>query len=157
MFSGFYLVLVLILVLLIVRVLSFEWRERADDRRWLGGWRWANTIASFGAPFLWGVALANLLHGVPLDGDGDFSGNVLDLFNAYTVAAGVAVTLLFALHGATFLALRTEGGLRERSRAAAPPPGGSRRARRRRVPRLDRPGGGRPQRPRARPGARSRR
>ncbi|MEZ0294794.1 MAG: cytochrome d ubiquinol oxidase subunit II [Solirubrobacteraceae bacterium] len=119
MFSGFYLVLVLILVLLIVRVLSFEWRERADDRRWLGGWRWANTIASFGAPFLWGVALANLLHGVPLDGDGDFSGNVLDLFNAYTVAAGVAVTLLFALHGATFLALRTEGGLRDRSRAAA--------------------------------------
>ena len=119
MFSGFYLVLVLILVLLIVRVLSFEWRERADDRRWLGGWRWANTIASFGAPFLWGVALANLLHGVPLDGDGHFSGNVLDLFNAYTVAAGVAVTLLFALHGATFLALRTEGGLRERSRAAA--------------------------------------
>ena len=65
------------------------------------------------------MALANLLHGVPLDGDGHFSGNVLDLFNAYTVAAGVAVTLLFALHGATFLGLRTEGGLRERSRAAA--------------------------------------
>ena len=50
---------------------------------------------------MWGVALANLVHGVPLDSDGNFSGNVLDLFNAYTVLAGLAVVALFALHGAT--------------------------------------------------------
>jgi cytochrome d ubiquinol oxidase subunit II len=119
MFSGFYLVLLLILVLLIVRVLSFEWRERDAGARWRGAWRWANTVSSVGAPFLWGVALAALLYGVPLDGNGDFSGNVLDLFNGYTVAAGAAVALLFALHGATFLSLRAEGALRERAAVAA--------------------------------------
>ena len=119
MFSAFYLVLLLILVLLIVRVLSFEWRERGESDRWRGTWRWANTVSSIGAPFLWGVALANLVYGIPLDGNGDFTGDVLDLFNPYTVAAGVAVTLLFALHGATFLSLRAEGDLRARARDAA--------------------------------------
>jgi cytochrome bd ubiquinol oxidase subunit II len=119
MFSAFYLVLLLILVLLIVRVLSFEWRERDEGARWRGAWRWANTVSSIGAPFLWGVALASLLYGIPLDGNGDFTGNVLDLFNAYTVAAGVAVVLLFALHGATFLSLRAEGALRQRAAGAA--------------------------------------
>ena len=148
MFSAFYLVLLLILVLLIVRVLSFEWRERDEGARWRGAWRWANTVSSVGAPFLWGVALASLLYGIPLDGDGHFTGNVLDLFNAYTVAAGIAVVLLFALHGATFLSLRARGrAARAGGRRGTPaqPPGGARRGR---VPGLDRRGRGRSQRPR---------
>ena len=111
MFSGFYLALLLILVLLIVRVVSFEWREKSEDPRWLTTWRWANSVGSIGAPFVWGVALANLVHGVPLDSDGNYSGNVLDLFSAYTVLAGLATVALFALHGATFLTLRTTGDL----------------------------------------------
>src|SRR6478736_10492950 len=81
MFSGFYLALLLILVLLIVRVVSFEWRERSDSPRWRTTWLWANTVGSVGAPFVWGVALANLMHGVPLSSKGDFTGTVLDLFN----------------------------------------------------------------------------
>ena len=68
-----------------------------------------------------GVALSSLLYGVPLNKSGDFTGNVLDLFNGYTVTAGIAVALLFSLHGATFLALRTDGALRERAAAAARP------------------------------------
>ena len=119
MFSGFYLALLLILVLLIVRVVSFEWREKSDDPRWRTTWRWANTVGSIGAPFIWGVALANLVHGVPLNSSGDFSGNILDLFSAYTVVAGIAVVALFALHGATFLTLRTGGDLRARAGAAS--------------------------------------
>ena len=119
MFSGFYLVLLIILVLLIVRAISFEWRERGDNPRWRATWRWLNTVASVGAPFLWGVALANLLHGVPLDAKGDFAGNFGDLFSAYTVLAGLATVLLFALHGATFLTLRTSGELCERAAVAA--------------------------------------
>ena len=67
MFSGFYLALLLILVLLIVRVVSFEWREKHDSPRWRATWLWANTIGSVGASFVWGVALANLVHGVPLN------------------------------------------------------------------------------------------
>ena len=73
MFSGFYLALLLVLVCLIVRAVSFEWRERSDEPALADAWRWANTVGSVGAPFVWGVALANLLHGVPLDSDGNFS------------------------------------------------------------------------------------
>ena len=119
MFSGFYLALLLVLVLLIVRVLSFEWREKRESPRWRSTWSWANTIASVGAPFIWGVALANLVQGVPLDSAHAFSGNVLDLFTPYTVAAGLAVVALFAVHGATYLSLRTDGDLRERAESTA--------------------------------------
>ncbi|HEX5900089.1 MAG TPA: cytochrome d ubiquinol oxidase subunit II [Solirubrobacteraceae bacterium] len=119
MFSGFYLALLLVLVFLIVRVVSFEWREKSEDPRWLTTWRWANTVGSIGAPFVWGVALANLVHGVPLDSDGNYSGNILDLFGAYTVLAGLATVALFALHGATFLTLRTTGDLCARAAALA--------------------------------------
>jgi cytochrome d ubiquinol oxidase subunit II len=78
-----------------------------------------NTIGSIGAPFLWGVALASLLHGVPIASDQTFAGDFGDLFSGYSIVAGIAVALLFALHGAVFLALRTLGDLRERSRRAA--------------------------------------
>ena len=93
MFSGFYIALLLILVLLIVRVVSFEWREKRDSPRWRTMWLWANTIGSVGAPFLWGVALANLVHGVPLNSSHGFSGDFFDLFSAYTVVAGLAVVV----------------------------------------------------------------
>jgi cytochrome d ubiquinol oxidase subunit II len=119
MFSGFYLALLLILVLLIVRVVSFEWREKRDDARWRSTWLWANTIGSLGAPFLWGIALANLVNGVPLDSSHEFTGNVLDLFSPYTVVAGLAVVAMFAAHGATYLTLRTAGDFHERAAAAA--------------------------------------
>jgi cytochrome bd ubiquinol oxidase subunit II len=100
-------------------VVSFEWRGKSEDPRWRAIWQWANTIASIGAPFIWGVALANFLHGVPLDSQGDYAGDFLDLFSAYTVFAGLAVVLLFAFHGASFLTLRTTGGLCDRAAEAA--------------------------------------
>ncbi len=115
MFSGFYIALLLILGFLIVRVLSFEWRERTDDSTWKVFWAWMNTIGSIGAPFLWGVALATLLHGVPIDSDQSYAGDFGDLFSAYSLFAGLAVCLLFALHGAVFLTLRTLGDLRARA------------------------------------------
>jgi cytochrome bd ubiquinol oxidase subunit II len=117
MFSGFYLALLLILVLLIVRVVSFEWREKHDSSRWRSAWMWANTVGSFGAAFLWGVALANLLYGVPLDSSHVFTGDVLDLFSVYTVLAGLAVVVIFAAHGASYLTLRLSGDFCERSAA----------------------------------------
>jgi len=119
MFSGFYIALLLILVLLIVRVVSFEWREKRDGVRWRATWLWANTIGSVGAPFIWGVALANLVHGVPLNSSHEFSGDFLDLFSAYTVVAGLAVVAIFMAHGATYLTLRTAGDFCERAAALA--------------------------------------
>jgi cytochrome d ubiquinol oxidase subunit II len=119
MFSGFYIALLLGLVCLIVRVLSFEWRGKGDSPGWRAVWTWANALGSFGAPFVWGVALANLVNGVPLDSNGDFTGDFGDLFSGYTVLAGLAVVLLFAFHGATYLTIRTRGDLCERAARAA--------------------------------------
>src|ERR1041384_8293291 len=105
MFSGFYLALLLILVLLIVRVVSFEWREKHEGAGWRRTWLWANTIGSLGAAFVWGVALANLVHGVSLNSSHVYTGNFFDLFSGYTVIAGLAVVAIFAAHGATYLTL----------------------------------------------------
>jgi cytochrome d ubiquinol oxidase subunit II len=119
MFSGFYIALLLLLFFLIVRVVSFEWREKSDSRRWRATWMWANALGSTGIPLIWGIALASLLHGVPLDSDGDYAGTFWDLFTGYTVFAGIAFVLIFAFHGASFLTLRTTGDLCNRARQAA--------------------------------------
>jgi cytochrome bd ubiquinol oxidase subunit II len=119
MFSGFYLALLLVLFLLIVRVVSFEWRSKSESPRWRTVWLWVNALASAGIGLVWGIGLANLLHGVPLDSNGDYSGTFADLFSGYTVLAGIAFVLVFAFHGAAFLTLRTTGGLCERARRAA--------------------------------------
>jgi cytochrome d ubiquinol oxidase subunit II len=108
-----------VLFLLIIRVVSFEWREKSESPRWRATWMWANTVGSFGAALIWGIGLSSLLYGLPIDSNGDFTGNLLDLFRPYTVAAGVAVVLLFAFHGATFLTLRTAGDLSERAAGVA--------------------------------------
>ena len=156
MFSGFYIALLLILALLIVRVVSFEWRDKSEDPRWRAVWMWMNTVGSVGAPFIWGIALANLLHGVPLTSSHQFAGDFLDLFSAYTVLAGLTFVCLFALHGATYLTLRTAGDLRDRAASDRTAALRTRRRPRRGVPGLD--GRGRPQpqpagrRPGRRPG-----
>ena len=118
-FSGFYIALLLLLVFLIVRVVSFEWREKSESTRWLGLWTWANTIGSLGIALIWGVAFSNLLYGVPINSSGDFAGDFWDLFNLYTLLGGVAAVVLFAFHGATYLTLRTTGELCRRAAAAA--------------------------------------
>ena len=119
MFSGFYVALLLVLFFLIIRVVSFEWGDKSDSPRWRRTWMWANAVGSFGASLIWGVGLANLLYGVPIDSSGEFSGTFWDLFSLYTVLGGVTVVLLFAFHGATYLTIRTSGGLCERAAAAA--------------------------------------
>jgi cytochrome d ubiquinol oxidase subunit II len=119
MFSGFYLALLLLLFFLIVRVVSFEWREKGEGSRWRRIWMWANAGGSTGIALVWGIGLSNLLHGVPLDSNGDYTGNFWDLFTGYTVLGGIAFVLVFAFHGASFLTLRTTGDLCERSRRAA--------------------------------------
>jgi cytochrome d ubiquinol oxidase subunit II len=115
MFSGFYIALLLVLVCLIVRVVSFEWRDKSTRPRWRTIWLWANTAGSLGASLIWGIGLSALLYGMPLDSNGDFTGTFWDLFHPYTVVAGLAAVVLFAFHGATFLTLRTTGDLCDRA------------------------------------------
>jgi cytochrome d ubiquinol oxidase subunit II len=119
MFSGLYLALLAVLFFLIIRVISFEWRSKSTSPVWRKVWLWANAVGSFGASLIWGVGFANLLYGTPINSSGDFDGSFWDLFNGYTVLAGLAVVAIFAFHGATYLTLRTQGDLLERARRAA--------------------------------------
>jgi cytochrome d ubiquinol oxidase subunit II len=119
MFSGFYFALLLLLVVLILRVVSFEWHEKGDGPGWRRTWFGIHAGASIVVPLLWGIALANLVNGVPLDSDGGWAGSFWDLFSAYTVFAGLATVALFLFHGATFLSLRTTGELEARAIRAA--------------------------------------
>jgi cytochrome d ubiquinol oxidase subunit II len=119
MFSGFYLAFLLLLFFLIIRVVSFEWRERGESERWRAVWLWANALGSTGIALIWGIGLANLIYGLPIDSNGDYDGSLVDLFTGYTVFAGIAFVLLFAFHGTTYLTLRTTGDLYERVRRAA--------------------------------------
>ena len=119
MFSGFYLAFLLILFFLIIRVVSFEWREKSDSPGWRRVWMWANTVGSVGIALVFGVGLSNLLNGVPIDSSGDYAGGFWNLFTGYTLLGGLAFVLVFAFHGGVFLTLRTTGDLCARSLRAA--------------------------------------
>ena len=115
-FSAAYLPVVLLLVALIFRGIAFEWRGRgrSDRSRWL--WSLGLTIGSVVAPAVLGIALGALLAGIPINSDGEFTGNVWDLFSGFAMWAGLTVLALCLLHGATFLTLRTTDDIRLRAR-----------------------------------------
>jgi cytochrome d ubiquinol oxidase subunit II len=115
MFSSSYLLIVLLLAALIVRGLSFEFGSRRDGPGWRRAWAAATTYGSLLVPLLIGVVLGNLLHGVPIGPDQEYAGNFVDLLNPYSLFCGLTLVLLCLLHGASFLALKTSGEVRERA------------------------------------------
>jgi cytochrome d ubiquinol oxidase subunit II len=119
MLSGFYLPVLLIVAALIVRVLAFEYRGKRDDPAWRRRWDRCLVFGSVTPAVLWGVLLANQVRGVALDARGEYAGSVLDLFHPYALAGGAATLLLFLLHGAVFLTLKTRGRIRGRARRFA--------------------------------------
>jgi cytochrome bd-type quinol oxidase subunit 2 len=119
MFSGLYLAMVLLLASLIVRGVAFEYRGKRDAERWRGTWDVLLTVGSLLAPFLIGVALGDLLHGLPINSSQNYTGSFWDLFQPYGVFTGVTLVLICLLHGATFLGLKTTGDMHERSWALA--------------------------------------
>lgn len=119
LFSGFYMALFIMLVALIGRGVAFEFRSKLQSPKWRRTWDWVIFGGSLLPPLLWGVALANLMRGVPIDAKMNYVGTFWDLISLYSVTAGVSIVLLFMLHGALFLALKTEGVIRERARAVA--------------------------------------
>ncbi|GAA2160419.1 MULTISPECIES: cytochrome d ubiquinol oxidase subunit II [Glycomyces] len=117
LFSGFYLLLFAILVGLIVRGVAFEYRGKGDTDRWRRNWDICIVAGSALPAFFWGVVVANLVRGVPLDANFDYTGSIWGLLNGYALLGGLTTLLLFATHGAYFLHLRTTGDLAERARA----------------------------------------
>lgn len=116
LFSGFYMALFLLLLALIGRGVAFEFRSKLENARWRSIWDWVIFTGSLLPPFLWGIALANLMRGVPIDEDMNYVGTFWDLINPYSLASGVSIVLLFLLHGSLFLSLKTDGELREKAR-----------------------------------------
>ncbi|MED7923892.1 cytochrome d ubiquinol oxidase subunit II [Nonomuraea sp. LP-02] len=110
LFSGFYLPLFLILLALIVRGVALEYRGKSDSTK---GWDRAFFWGSLGPALLWGVAFANMVRGVPLDADHEYTGTLFTLLNPFALLGGLAMLLLCTQHGAVFLALRTTGELRK--------------------------------------------
>ncbi len=119
LFSGFYLALLLILLALIARGVAFEYRGKVDSDRWRRGWDRAIFWGSALPALLWGVAFANIVAGVPIDKDQEYTGNLLTLLNPYALLGGLVTLGLFTLHGAYYLALKTEGDVRERANQVA--------------------------------------
>lgn len=119
LFSGFYLPLLLILVCLIVRGVAFEYRSKRPETGWQNRWETAIFVTSVLPAFLWGVAFANIVRGVPIDADKNYAGTVADLLGPYALLGGLVTLTLFTFHGAVFTALKTTGDIRARARRTA--------------------------------------
>jgi cytochrome bd ubiquinol oxidase subunit II len=114
MFSTFYLPLLIVLVALIVRGVSFEFNRKIDNQRWRSMWRWALTIGSLLVPLLLGTALGDLLHGLPIDSAHNYTGDFVRLLVPFGLYTGVTLTVLSLFLGAVYLSLKTTDELHER-------------------------------------------
>ena len=123
LFSGFYLALFLILVALIVRGVAIEYRNKHGGLQWRTRWDFAIAFGSFLPALLWGVAFANIVAGVPIDADKQYTGDLFTLLNPFALLGGLTTLLLFVTHGLLFLTLKTDGDIRTRANALVLPVG----------------------------------
>ena len=119
LFSAFYLPLFLLLVGLILRGVAFEFRSKDENPRWRTTWDWCIFIGSLIPSLLLGVAFANIVHGIPINADMQYNGGFFNLLNPYALLAGVATVLVFTLHGAIFLTMKTVGDVLKRAQVVA--------------------------------------
>jgi cytochrome bd ubiquinol oxidase subunit II len=115
-FSGFYLAFMLVLCVLIFRAVAIEFRSKLPMLWWRRMWDVSFSVASIGLSILLGVAFGNIIWGVPLDGQREFAGSFLGLLHPYPLLVGVTTLALFMMHGAIYVALKTEGELHEIAR-----------------------------------------
>lgn|SRR5699024_9038757 len=115
LFSGYYLILLLILVGLIIRGVSFEFRSRSEESK-KSIWEWTLTIGSTVVPFFFGILFMSLIQGMPLDENGNIVAAFTDFINPFSILGGVALTLLCYLHGLNYIALKTTGIIRDRAK-----------------------------------------
>jgi cytochrome d ubiquinol oxidase subunit II len=117
-FSGFYLALMLVLWLLLLRGIAIEFRHQVHHEMWQDAWDVVLAIASTLLALLFGVALANVLRGLPLDANGEFTGTFTLMLNPFAILGGALSVAILAMHGANYIALKTEGAVNARARAA---------------------------------------
>jgi cytochrome d ubiquinol oxidase subunit II len=115
-FSGFYLAFMLFLFCLIFRAVAIEFRSKQPMRWWRQTWDISFAISSILSSFVAGVALGNIIWGIPLDAEGEFAGSFLGLFHPYAILVGITTVALFTMHGAIYVVLKTEGELHDKVR-----------------------------------------
>lgn len=120
LFSGFYLAMMLVLLVLILRTVAIEFRSKRESARWRSMWDGVFFAASLGITVLLGVALGNIIRGVALDSSGDMDVSLVDLLNPYSLAVAVAGVAMLSLHGAVFLTMKVEGELLDRVKRLIP-------------------------------------
>ncbi len=118
-FSGLYLALMLVLFALIFRAVSFEFRNKIEDLKWRKWWDWIFSVSSALPSLLFGVALGNMVWGLPMDDKFNYAGGFFNLLNPYSLLFGVAGFFMFARHGAIYIAMRSVGEMREKARGYA--------------------------------------
>jgi len=115
MFSSLYTALMLILFALIIRGVSFEFRNKIKHPAWMKVWDTCIFIGSVAPAILFGVAFANIFRGIPINGEGLFQGNLFTLLNPYGLLGGVLFLMLFVQHGANWIIIKSEGDLQQRA------------------------------------------
>jgi cytochrome bd ubiquinol oxidase subunit II len=115
MFSGYYLPLLAVLICLIGRGVSFEFRRKVERSEWTNSWDWVIFFGSLLPPFFLGVLFTSMLRGMPIQNDMNMTASFSDFINIYSIWGGVTVTFLCFLHGLYFLTLKTVGEIRERA------------------------------------------
>ena len=110
-FSGFYPAMILLLFALIFRAVAIEFRSKQPMLWWRRAWDVSFSVASFLGSFLMGVAFGNVIRGIRLDAGGEYIGGFIALLNPYALLTGLTTVALFAMHGAIYLVLKTEGGI----------------------------------------------
>src|SRR5262249_35096469 len=120
LFSGFYIAFMLVLLVIILRTVSIEFRSKRPSARWRRTWDVVFSLASLGLVLLLGVAFGNILEGVKLDEQGNINESLIDLLSPYALLIGVTAAAMVTLHGAFYLAMKTDGDLRARVRHAIP-------------------------------------
>jgi len=115
LFSGYYIILFLILAGLILRGVSFEFRAHMHTDKGRNIWEWAMFIGSFLAPFLFGMMFTSMVKGMPMGADKNIYATFGDYVNLFSVVGGVAVTLICYIHGLNYIRLKTHGPIRYRA------------------------------------------
>lgn len=115
-FSGFYLALMVVLFALILRAVSFEFRSRVESARWRKVWDGIFFVGSLLPALLTGVAVGNVMRGVPLNAQMEFTGNFFTLLNPFSLLVGLTGLAMFVTHGAIYLTMKTNGAVAERAR-----------------------------------------
>ncbi len=113
-FSGFYMAFMILLVVLIFRAVAIEFRSKREGRIWRQAWDFSFSISSILIAFLMGIALGNIILGIPLGPDKEYSGGFFNLLNFYAVMVGITTVALFMMHGSIFLVLKTDGELQKK-------------------------------------------